>query len=346
MDPQNTREISIKELYNLVIEYSKEVLKKWWIIALFSLLALLYVAYSYINHVPEYKAELRFMVESPNGESGVGGLLGNLGFGGGPGYNAFKIIEVSKSARIIDQVIFQRTSEGDLLANKLLEVQNLKDTWSKNNPDYKEFKFPHDSVDSYSDLQKRAYLSLYKNVVGDKGIQPMINPIYDAETGIFKFSANTQSEEATLMLVNGLYEKTSYFFQNRVFEEQQNTRDLLKARLDSIKTSMESKGLELARFSDNNRNLITQESEYKKNKLQLEIQTLTSAYTELLKNYELAEYKLQSTKPFYLTIDQPFAPISPSTFPLFKKLIFGLIISVFLGIFFIIARHFFLESLK
>ena len=107
---QASDEITLKELILLIKEYWGVLWgKKWYIIIAGLIGGLIFGIIEYRKPVT-YTAELTFMVNEDSGGSsgGAAAILGQFGFGGGAGseYNLDKIIQLSKSRRIAENVLF------------------------------------------------------------------------------------------------------------------------------------------------------------------------------------------------------------------------------------------------
>ncbi|MEL6276275.1 MAG: Wzz/FepE/Etk N-terminal domain-containing protein, partial [Bacteroidota bacterium] len=119
-------EITLKELILKIQEYFWYLWgKKWWIIAA-GLIGGAIGFYRAWTTPLTYTAELTFMVNEDDGANagGVGAILGQFGLGGGATseYNLDKILALSRSRRIIREVLFDSVeinSEADLIANHI-----------------------------------------------------------------------------------------------------------------------------------------------------------------------------------------------------------------------------------
>jgi uncharacterized protein involved in exopolysaccharide biosynthesis len=108
-------EITLKELILKIQEYWQEILKNWKLIFL---IIIPFVAFFLIKAFltpATYSAQLTFMVNEDEGGGGFGGvsaILGQFGFGGGgqSSYNLDKILELSRSRKIIQMALFEKVN--------------------------------------------------------------------------------------------------------------------------------------------------------------------------------------------------------------------------------------------
>lgn len=332
-------EITLKELILKIQEYAKEVMKNWWVVGLFCLVTTSYFMYKHFTHVPEYKAELRFVVEGQGGVGGgLGGLLGSFGIKKGGSVNPYKILEVGKSSKIFEEVIFSEYNQDSTIADKILAEYDLVEKWAENNPEYEGFKFS--TALSFSKLERKIIKKLSKINWGDSKskIEPLTSFNLDEEKGIYTIESKTTDENLSLVMAKDFYDRIKLFFEEEVFKNQKQSADILSAKADSINNVRKSKIYQLARFDDSNRGSINSESSSKKAVLSQEIQALGLAYSELIKNYEMTDVNLKDLQPLFMKIEVPYAPISPTQSSLLRNLLYGILLGGFLSVLFLISR--------
>ncbi len=343
---------NLKDLLLRINSLFKELIRNWWLIVLFCLPFLLFNVYKHFVEIPTYRAEVKFLVEgeSGGGFSGLGGLLGQFGISRGGGKsNPYQIIEVSKSKRILQKVLFtQLDLDRDYIANKIIDTYNLNDNWGNRYNDLVDFKFSTDTLLDVSDKNRLALKLLIGKMIGMKNADatPLLKVKFDDNNGIYSFESETESEELSLALVNELYENVRSFYEEKFVEDKIVSRDLLRIKSDSIQGLIDGKMYEMAVFSDRNRGLISRQESLVKEKLQIQIQGLVSAYTEVFKNFELADFTLKQSKPIFLQIEKPFSPIEAESEPLLSRIIFSLLTGGFLGAIFVVARMMIREAFQ
>ena len=345
-------EITLKELILKIQEFWYELWRNWLLIGLITLPFLGYFLYKTFTHVPEYEAEVRFVVEGQGGSGGLAGfgsILGSRGIRRQGNTNPYKILEVAKSKRIIGEVLFTKSiSNDDYIANNIIDLYELAEKWSENNPEMEGLRFNQTDLEGFSENERKAFLSLFGKTVGSKENREnaLLKIGLDDDTGIFSINGASEDETLTLDIVNNLFEKVKYFFEEQVLEDQIKSRDILKFKADSINTLIESKLITRARFEDSSRGLISRETEITSDKLFAEIQGLTSAWAEIQKSLEIADYELQNTKPLFLVIDQPYSPIKPTQESLIMNIMLGIFLGGFIGTGFIISRKIYRDAMR
>jgi capsular polysaccharide biosynthesis protein len=344
-------EITLKELILKIQEYWHELWRNWLLIGLITIPFLGYFLFKTFTHVPKYEAEVRFIVEGQGGSNlgALGGLLGSFGINRSSGQtNPYKIIEVAKSKRMIGEVLFSRSiSNEEYIGNNILDLYKLPETWAKKNPEMGNIRFKSTDIESFNEFERSAFLALYGKSVGSRESteNALITIGLNEDTGIFSVSGNTEDETLTLDLVNNLYENTKFFFEEQVLEDKIKAIKILQSKSDSIDILIENKISSRARFEDTSRGLISRQTESRKEKLQGEILGLTSAWAELQKSLQIADFELQSTKPLFLIIDQPYSPIRPTRESLIRNIIIAIFFGGFLGSGFIVARYIYRKTI-
>jgi uncharacterized protein involved in exopolysaccharide biosynthesis len=121
----------------------------------------------------------------------------------------------------------------------------------------------------------------------------------------------------------------------------------MKSKVDSIELILNVKDREYLKFQDSNHGLYLRQYESKKIKLQREVQILTIAFGEALKNLEIADFSLKNATPFFQEIDSPIPPLNSSfsIIKLIKSMLLGSFIGFFLLVLWVIVRKLYDEAM-
>ena len=305
---------SITRLLQNVKLYWQEVWRrKWWIIAGALLVASIKVAIAW-NTPKKYNAPLTFMINSDEGSglSGVGAILGELGFAGGSrgGYNYEKITQLATSRMILERVMLtQCTYKGskDFLGNHILDVGVPLDE------DSTSFRFGHSKDSSYLIEQGKLIIKLAKYLRGNptQGKEGVITMDYDEESTILKINAKTTDPELSTLIANIEYDVLSEFYIQNTIGKQESTYQHVSRKADSIYTEIQSSEAQLARYIDKTNGIILQTNRLPREQLARKIEMLYLMYGEAMKNRETAEFLLKSSTPYFQVIDRPGGPFQP-----------------------------------
>ena len=342
-------EITLKELILKLQEYWSELWSNKRLIILFCIPFVAFFLYKALTTPTEYKANLNFIVEGQGGGGGLSSLLGQFGFrsgGGGGKANPFQILEVAKAKMTMKEIIFTKVN-GEYLANTIIKDYELDQQWKKKYPEIEGFQFTHDSLEIFKYKEVRAFLGVSGKVLGPrKKPELALQTIsLNEDTGIFSLVSKTQSEDVSFALVENTYDVLKTFYEQKTLENQRQTRDLLKKKVDSLDATIKSKFYQVARFEDQNRNLISLERSAQKNVLMGEIQALSSALAEAMKSYEIADYTLKDSQPLFMMIDKSLRPASPIMQSKLINIIKGLLLGGFLAAGFIIGRKIYRDAM-
>jgi capsular polysaccharide biosynthesis protein len=347
-------EITLKELILKIQEYWQEILKNWKLIFL---IIIPFVAFFFIRAFltpATYSAQLTFMVNEDEGGGGFGGvsaILGQFGFGGGgkSSHNLDKILELSRSRKIIQMALLESVNingKKDYLANHLIEEYEFHEKWKKDTTGLINFLFVQDSVELFSRVENKVLKSLHSLVIGEEGKKGLLSFSYGEESGILNITHTTTSEELSIFLTEKIYEKLSWFYINNSTEKQQKTFSLFKNKADSLQIALNSAQYRLFQFDDTHKGMTLKQSSFERVRLQQEIQKLILAYGESYKNQEVSDFALKNQTPFIQEIDMPISPIEPIRESKLMALIMGSFIGGFMGIGFFIGRKIFRNTMK
>lgn len=337
-------EITLKEIIFKVGDFLKAIQKKWWWLLLAGLvMAALFLARAWFTK-PIYSADMTFTIANSEkgGGGAVSGLLGQFGLGGmgggGGGLNTTRVLELSKSMEIIGSVLFMEAEiekENDLIANHVIRIYELREEWSKDNEQLKDFAFTHGKVDSFSRTENSIYKNLFRKICN--GDEAFLSINYEELSGIFSMEMATISEELSLELLEKEYEILSQYYINQTIEPQLNRYAAIKVRLDSLTNVLQGLDYSVARFQDRSYGLFEQTSSVEGQRLRREQQLANIAYAEIKKNLEIADFALSSVKPVFQTIDEAIEPLNKQKPSLIQAAIIGTILGIFVMIIFIIV---------
>ena len=301
-------EISLRD----IILKIKDFIKYFWSKKIFIIIPFILIVAFFIYQAKTapwiYKGETKFFLEGGSGGgSGLGGLLGQIG---GKKTNPFQVIEVAESKIQMTEVLFEKVGpDSNYLANIILDVYDLPTIWSEDNEEYIGFSFKHNDIEKFSALEKLVLLKLIRKVVDNSNGDALVTTKFDEDKGYYQLSVKSLSHDLTLNLSHVSYEKLKIYFEDKTREKLRITRDILKVKSDSIKSLLDNKISLLANFKDKNRDLIYNIDQVKEVVLQSEITGLNTAFMEILKSYEMADYKYMDQKNYFMLIDKPRAPL-------------------------------------
>lgn len=347
------KEIGLKELIHLAQSYLQYLWKyKWYPIAAGMLLAAFFVWREYQKASP-YTAQLTFMVNEESGSSGGGGvasILGQFGLGGGGGgsYSLDKITALGRSRRIVQQMLLQKVEwqeQEDYLANHLLDYFELPAAWAENDL-LRDFRFRSDSVAAYNQAGRTALINIYHRIIGSADEPGMMQIGYNEQTSILSITTRSKDEQLAILITEGAYQALERFYVDKTTEKQQMTFDNMQEKADSIQKALNSAEYQLARLQDNSQGFLLQQDRLRQGRLQRQVQVLTLAYGEALKNLETSRFMLDNITPFFQLIDPPISPLPKTQRSLLTQSIVGGFLGAGLMVVFLIGRKIYSEVMK
>lgn len=347
-------EITLKELIEKIGEFWQETWKnKWWIILVAALVASIFLLRAWLTP-STYPATLTFMVneEDGGGIGGVGAILGQFGFGGGGkagSFNLDKILELSKSRKIVQSTLFKKvTVDGkeDFFANHIITLYKMHEKWEDDTTGLTGFYFTRGMVDSFNRVEYNALKYVYEQVRGGENVDGILGSSYNDDTGILSLNMNAYSEDLSIKFIDSLYRELSNFYITNTIEPQQKTVDNLVGKVDSLRKRLQSINYALADFEDRSYGIIDRKSDLEKTRLQIDQQVTATAYGEALKNLELVDFSLKNATPAFQLIDAPIPPIKPVGSSKLKAIIIGGFIGGFLALIFFVGRKIIRDAMQ
>ncbi len=340
-------EITLRELILKVQEFFRELVQHWLLIAVVVAVAtVLFLANTYFKDTI-YKAETTFLLNTSEGRSGrqLGGLLGQFGLGGGGGatLSPARIMELSKSRRIIQQVLFQRAevdSTVDFFANHFIRVLELHNHWEGTK--LEGLTFTHDSLPLFPREENAALRSLQAIITqGNKDFDPVLEFVNNESSGIMELIVRSTSEDLAYQFSEAMYEVMQDYYVQQSIEPQQRTYNAIQQKVDSLSARINTLENSLAQYTDSNYGTYSASSQIRRGHLQRELSFTASAYGEAIKNMEVASFSLETAKPVFQLIDAPLLPLSKESNSYIMAIILGAVLGGFIGVAFVIGRKIF-----
>jgi len=308
---RNSDEASLKEILLKIREYGNFFWsKKLYFIVSFSIFVAIFIYRA--NTTPAlFIGETKFFVEGNEGSSmsGLGGLLGQIGVGGNKS-NPYQIIEVALSKLHMVDVLFEKMGQDSVfIANRVLNTYNLPEEWAEDDPEYRDFRFTHDSIEAFTRLEDKALIKGIMRVIDNSKNKALMTADIEEDKGYYFIKAKSIDHDLTLRLLEVSYEKLRIYFEEKTKEKLKTTRDLLKVKSDSIKSLLDLKISQLADFKDRNRSIVNYRGQVQEAVFESEISGLNSAYMEILRSFEMADYKFRDQQNNFMLIDKPLAPL-------------------------------------
>lgn len=347
-------EITLKELILKVQEYWRELWRHWLLIGLITLPFFLYKVYTAYATPATFPGRLTFMVDEDEGGnfSSVSRMLGQFGFNGATAgtYNLDKILEISKSRRVVQMALFSKATVGgnqDLIANHVIDYSDLLEKWSDDTTGLKDFHFSHNNPETFQLVENRALKSVLGIVIGSDEVPGIYRTSYDEDTGIMTLEFNGRHPDLSIAFLDTIFVKLRDYYIEKSIEKSQTTYQIVKEKTDSISQELASAEYSLANFIDRSQNVYSaREGELQRSRLAAQVSRLQIIYGEAMKNLQISEMSLRNKEPFITLIDSPLRPLSIKKESLIRSGIIGLILGIMIGVTFVLARKIYRDTMN
>jgi len=320
-------ELTLKELILATKDYVLYFLRKWFLFLIGILtLAFAFALNAYLTPLT-YNAPLTFILsDGKDSGLGLGGVLGEIGLGGGKeGSDAAKILELVRTREILKPVLFDSLTIDDksqFVADHLIEIYDLHEKWA-NDTIMRNFRFAGQIPDENDVYGNSALKQLLLLVAGPPKDMALLSAEINEESGIFSFNIESLNPELSAFMVANIYGRMAEFYVDVVTASKRKTFSQLTGKADSVLNALRLAEANLALEEDRNVGVYLKANGLKLKRLSREVLVLSSLYSEVIKNRETASFLLSNENPSFKVIDRPLFPLSISGSSIIKKGIIG-----------------------
>ncbi|MEM6395423.1 MAG: hypothetical protein AAF741_03685 [Bacteroidota bacterium] len=345
--------LTLRDILLGVGAYSREIWRrKWWVLAFIVVFGGWFAWDAYKTPIT-YSARLTFMLnEDQGGGSALGGVLGQFGLGGGSSeFNLTKVVELSKSRKIVQDVLLDSAvidEANDVIANHIIDIYDLPGYWADlGMTKFSDVRFGRKEVHTFNRVESKVLQQLIRFLnAGYAGHGPLVSLLTDDGAGILTYRAKTLNEDLSYELSNRLYKELSDFYIEKTTGNPRQTFERLSIRADSLSKALEDAEYKLARTLDASLSLGLNRDRVVTDQLRREVQILSTMYGEVLRNLAVAEFSLSNATPFFALIDEPMYPLIRNREYWFQRGILGAFIAAFLAVLVVVFRKIILDNLK
>jgi hypothetical protein len=344
---QDGDEITLKEFILKIKEYTSEIIRQWYVVAFFTLAIGSYMLYDAFITKPMYQATLTYVVNEADksGMGGLGSLLGTFGAGTVSKSSPDMINELARSERIMNTSLFQKhTIDGinDYFANHFIRVYELQKIWKNDTTGLNGFTFKRGNFEVFTRLENKAVNNVHEILIGKEG---KFNSQYDKKTGIMKMTFESPNEILSIFFTRTLFTDLGDYYVNSTTERERLNYQTLKAQQDSVFNLMRNKGQSAANFGDYQRGLLFESDKFKGQMMKKESEVAGAVYTELMKQFAVADYALRNNTPFISPIDLPKEPLEPTKKSRKTAALMGMLNGFMVGSLIVIFRKMYLNAM-
>lgn len=347
----NNQTLNLKDLFFKVFEFFGFLKKNIKTISVFLLLALLIGAFADYEYVTkkEYKSEIKFILETegnaePNPLAGLASSLG-LGSTGASSYlfSGENFKELIKTEIVIRRALFTKVKWGNkqgLLANLILEKGHLNEApyFEEMPKDFLQFRFKSTQLDSLTDMEMYNIYTLTNYL---KSVSSVNNT--NAKSSIQTLSVVTHNDSLSNIWSKQYLESISDYYIATKTKKTSEMVNLMKDRVDSLRSALYYTQGRLAQFSDQNQQIIFQRARVTAERLQLNSAQLQQLYAESLRNYDNLKFSLLKETPLINIVSKSDFPSIIPEKRFGKITCLALVIGFMVSLLFLFIRNLYLE---
>lgn len=327
-------EISIRELIIKIGKCYHYLLSKWLIIVFSGALGGSLGFFYAWSKKPLYTATTTFVFE--DAKSGAGsqyaGLaaLAGMSVGGGGGlFHGDNLLELYKSRTMLQKTLLSSgvfDGKSDLLINRYIQIKKLRKVWEKSPSLAKlSFSIPQERY-------TRAHDSIMTKIVGDINNNCLKVDKPDKKLGIIDVDVKSTDEQFAKIFNDRVVETVNQFYIETKTKKQNANILVLQYQADSVRRILNAAIGVTASSLDANPNInpALQVLRVPSQRKQIEVQTNTSIYAEIVKNLEMARLAARQDAPLIQLVDQAVFPLKVDKT---SKIKFAIIGGVLFGFF-------------
>lgn len=326
----------------------KELFKKYWKLILLCVIlgGVLGWVYDKYNYKPtRYMGFLTFNLETGQGQNDMGGisdLASAFGLGGGAQAGAGGLffgenfILLVKSRTMLEKALMKEvTIKGKkyILANYYIEKSGiLADEW-KGNEKLQKLRFTQKPRNQFSTQESVAMMAVVKKIDEETSFSKQ-----SPKSTFTTLKCNTEDELLSKVWLETLIATISDYYTTVSTKKTQEVLKVAKRRVDSLASALSGNDSRLARFADQNQQVVAQQARVAENRLTRNTSLLASMYFEAVRSLESIRMSLVKETPLLTIIDEPVLPLMTEVYEEGKNIKAGILIGLVVSIVIIFLR--------
>ncbi|MFC5408928.1 hypothetical protein ACFPMF_06395 [Larkinella bovis] len=344
-------QISPKEVVNRFIVFKDQVVRSWKMLLIITLLGGIigFIVDLNLDKRPTYTATLTFNLGAGSAQGGLGdlgSLAGMFGLSGGaPDANIFtgenflyyvmsKPIITRALMKEIDTTLVPTPGRRDLMINYYIRHSGIRDDeWEKDDT-LRNFRFVRGKdAKSLTRLESKALDGVFNRIKGETSIAQL-----DRKSSFLTLRAGMHAELLAARWLNILLDIVQQDYTEKQTQKTTEMRDLMKARRDSLGRVLGQNDSNLARYIDQNQQIVVAEGQLQQTKLTRNSTFLQQLYYSAVQSVDNLNLSLIKEAPLFTIVE-------PVSLPLYKEshepyaMKAGLILGLMLGLIFIFLRQ-------
>jgi hypothetical protein len=285
-------------------------------------------------------------LEDAKGGSGLGQLAGlaslagiNFGGGGGGGnlFEGDNIIELYKSREMIERALLTEVTirgKKQMLIDRYINFNNLRKQWRED--DYIDSITFRGDPDQFSRKQDSIITDLV--ALFDKSVLDIDK--LDKKLSIISVKVTSADEIFSKMFADKLVETVNNFYILTKTKKTYQSVKVLQKQADSLRIVLNSSisGVASAIDAAPNANPAMQTLKVPSQKKQIDVQSNSAMFAEIVKDLEISKITLRQETPLIQVVDKPVYPLLVNRYKWLKGMLIGAFLFAFITIFWLICK--------
>jgi hypothetical protein len=307
----DNKEVTLTDLKLIIKSWFSYLLSKWvLIITIAFIFGVAGVVYAWIQK-PVYTAQITVAPENDrsSGLSAYAGLaaqFGLSGLGGGGGiFEGNNLEEFLKSKMLIRRALLSpinETGTKNLLVDYYIHVFEMDKEWGKDSVSRK----IHFSSNEQSEFRPRD--SVLNSIISEISENLEVYKL-NRWVNIIKVNIKGEDELFCKLFIEQLVSNGVQYYLDYRSKKMRENVEILQRQTDSVRSTLTGNIVSIAQSTDLNINPIRQVVRTNVQRKQVDVQTNSALYTELVKNLELSKITLRKETPLVVIIDKPVLPL-------------------------------------
>jgi hypothetical protein len=305
---EQLQNLTLKEWCYRILDVILYIFSKWYLLLLAAVFAA-GIGYLFRSRsVTSYSASFSFVLSTETKSSGLTGLASQFGLevGTGGSENIFagdNIVELFKSRKMVSYALMHQIEEKHMTLLTLM-TQKMYPAQAK-----QILPFP-DEIKNFSPAQKSIYEKLVANITGSFTVFKK-----DKRLIFYTINATSFDKDIAYYVAKYMLDETSLFFIDTKTKVATRSLELLHKEADSLGLLLGYMYRATAELNDRsfniNPSILTQRSNAQLNTAKSA--AVAAAYSEVMRNLEIAKINIQKETPLFQVIDEPVLPLREQT---------------------------------
>ncbi|MBO0936920.1 hypothetical protein J2I47_10225 [Fibrella sp. HMF5335] len=313
-------QISPKAVVARAAKIRQVIRRNWYILIAAIALGLVigYIIDATSTKKTTYSAKIVFNLGGGGGGGGLGSM-GDIGalasaFGVGqaaPDANIFSgenFIQYAKSRPVVEKTLMKTVKingQDTLLVNYYIAHSGIREKEWEKSKEFENYHFPRAKTrDEYTKDDNTAMAIIYERLLGELSIKGV-----DRKSSFMALGATTEHELLSKALVENHIETIEADYRKKQTKKTREMLTMLSDRVDSLGRVMTGTENKLARYMNENQQVIVAQNQINEGRLQRNSSFLTSQYYGALTQLDNMKLSLIREQPLFTIIEDVYLPL-------------------------------------